>query len=117
MKTILVVDDEENLRILLEHEFIGMGYHVEMAENGRVALAKIKEKSPDLIILDIMMPEMDGLEALKEVLNEDKKIPVIINSAYSHYKHNFLTWAAENYVVKSSDLTELKAQVRKLLPN
>ena len=117
MKTILVVEDEASLRLLLEHELTEMGYKVEMAENGLEAIKSIETSYPDLVILDIMMPEMDGLETLKEILNEKKKIPVIINSAYSHYKDNFITWAAESYVVKSADLTELKAQVRKFLSN
>ena len=117
MKTILVVEDEASLRLLLEHELTEMGYNVDLAENGNEALKKIQSSFPDLVILDIMMPEMDGLETLREILNERKKIPVIINSAYSHYKDNFITWAAESYVVKSADLTELKAQIRKFLPN
>ncbi len=116
MKTILVVEDEASLRVLLEHELTEMGYRVKLSSNGLEALEMIRKNKPDLVILDIMMPEMDGLEALREILNEEKKIPVIINSAYSHYKDNFLTWAAESYVVKSSDLSELKAQIQKYLP-
>ena len=115
MKTILVVEDEASLRVLLEHELIEMGYAVLLSANGKEAIKAIRKKTPDLVILDIMMPEMDGLETLREILNEEKKIPVIINSAYSHYKDNFLTWAAEGYVVKSSDLSELKATVQKYL--
>lgn len=116
MKSILVVEDESSLRLLLDHELSEMGYDVALAKNGLEALDMVRKSPPDLVILDIMMPEMDGLETLREILNGEKRIPVIINSAYTHYKNNFITWAAESYVVKSSDLTKLKAQIRKFIP-
>jgi CheY-like chemotaxis protein len=63
------------------------------------------------VILDISMPGMDGIEVLGKVLSVDNTIPVILNTAYANYKDNFLTWAADAYVVKSSDLGELKRAI------
>jgi DNA-binding response OmpR family regulator len=72
-------------------------------------------RRPDLLILDIRMPGMDGLEVLTKVLAEDRRIPVILSSAYSTYKDSFLSWSADAYVLKSSDLTELLETVSGLL--
>jgi DNA-binding response OmpR family regulator len=115
MKKILVVDDEKNIRSLYEKELQDEGYAVTLAGNGREALDLFSSDRPDLVVLDIRMPGMDGLEALGKLLAEDPKVPVVLNSAYSSYKDNFLSWSADAYVVKSSDLTELKATIRRLL--
>jgi len=61
------------------------------------------------------MPAMDGLEALGRILGLKKDIPVILNTAYSNYKDDFMSWAADAYVVKSSDLTQLKTTIREVL--
>ena len=115
MKKILVVDDEKNIRSLYEKELQDEGYAVTLAGNGKEALERFGSDRPDLVVLDIRMPGMDGLEALGKLLAEDPKVPVVLNSAYSSYKDNFLSWSADAYVVKSSDLTELKATIRRLL--
>jgi two-component system response regulator (stage 0 sporulation protein F) len=69
----------------------------------------------DLVILDIRMPGMDGLEALPRILGLKEGLKVILNSAYSQYQESFMSWAADAYIIKSADLTELKAKVRELL--
>ena len=109
---ILVVDDEINQALLYEQELSDEGYEVHLANSGREALEKIKQYSYDLVVLDIGMPEMDGLEALGRMLSIDNRLPVILNTAYPSYKDNFMSWAADAYVVKSSDLTELKTKIR-----
>jgi DNA-binding response OmpR family regulator len=93
----------------------GEGYDVVLAADGREALECLKESRPDLVVLDLCMPGMDGIETLGQVLSRDNTIPVILHSAYSSYKDNFMTWSADAYVVKSSDLTELKARIRDVL--
>ena len=65
-----------------------------------------------LVVLDIRMPGMDGIAALNAILGKNRRVPVILNTAYPQYKENFMTWGAEAYVVKSSGLTELK-QIKK----
>ncbi len=115
MATILVVEDDKNQRLLYEQELKLEGYEVVTASDGKDALGKIKEQLPDLIIMDINMPKMDGIETKRKILGKNKEIPVIINTAYSNYKDNFMSWAADAYVVKSSDLSELKNTVKAVL--
>ena len=117
MKKILIVDDEENIRLLYTEELTEIGYNVKTAGSIKEALKLIESFSPDLIILDIKMPEIDGLEGLKKFKELFKDIPVIICSAYESYKQNFITWSAEDYVVKSTDLTELKQKIEKIFAN
>ena len=115
MTHLLVVDDEEDLARLYEEELTDDGYEVTLASSGRAALQFIEDKRPDLIILDISMPDMDGIEALGKIIGKDKTIPVIFNTAYPTYKDDFMTWSADAYVVKSGDLTELKQRIREVL--
>jgi len=115
MNKLLVVDDEAPLRLLYEKELTEEGYEVVLASDGWEAVKMIEEEAPDLVVLDIQMPEMDGLEAMGKILGKYNKLPVIINSAYSSYKSNFMSWAADAYVVKSSNLDELKSSIRDIL--
>jgi DNA-binding response OmpR family regulator len=115
MKTVLIVDDEKNLLCLYEAEFKNEGYQVITASSGLEALEKLNQFLIDLVILDIRMPGINGVDTLRQIMDLSAKPPLIINSAYSSYKDNFLTWAAEAYVVKSSDLTELKNKARSIL--
>jgi len=115
METLLIVDDEAHQRMLYQEELSDEGYQIMLARNGREALEKVSETTPDLIVLDIRMPVMDGLEALGKIIGKERNIPVIIHSAYSSYKDDFMSWAADDFVVKSADLTELKRKIRELL--
>jgi len=114
-KKILIVEDEEGLRLLYEEELKSEGYEVITARNGREAIEKLEESKPDLIILDIVMPVMNGMETLGRILGKDKKIPIILNSSYPSYKEDFMSWAADAYITKSVDLDELKEKVKELL--
>lgn len=113
--TILLVEDDQNQRALYEEELLDEGYRVVTAGDGRAALIAVKEHSPDLVVMDINMPLMDGLDALSQMMEHDSHIPVIINSAYASYKESFSSWSADAYIVKSSDLSELKQTVKRLL--
>ncbi len=115
MKTILVVDDDEAIRTLLQEELEDEGYKVLIATNARDALKMVAAEPLDLVILDIRMPGMDGLEALPRILGIKEGLPVIMNTAYSQYQDSFMSWAADAYVVKSSDLTELKEKIKELV--
>jgi CheY-like chemotaxis protein len=114
-KKILVVEDEESLRLLYEEELKSEGYAVLTAGNGREAIQQLEKGKPDLIILDIVMPVMDGMEALGRIVGKDRKIPIILNTSYSGYRQDFMSWAADAYVTKSGDLAELKKKIRELL--
>ncbi len=112
---ILVADDEPNIRLLYRSELEADGYDVITASDGKEAVAKVESESPDLVILDIRMPGIDGVEALGRILDRDRTMPVILNSAYSDYEQNFMTWSADAYVVKSSDVSVLKERIREVL--
>lgn len=112
---ILVVDDEVNQALLYEQELSEEGYDVDLAHSGEEAIEQVQKIRYDLVVLDIGMPEMDGLEVLEKMLGIDKNLSVILNTAYPSYKDNFMSWAADAYVVKSSDLTELKEKIKESL--
>ncbi len=115
MARLLIVEDEDNLRELYAEELEEEGYEILRAENGKAAIELVKKEPFDLVIMDIRMPEMDGIEALGKVISLNKKIPVIIYTAYSNYKSNFMTWTADAYLTKSSNLDELKEKIKELL--
>jgi len=115
MKTILVVDDEDAIRMLIETELMEEGYRVLTASNAQDALKLVQTEQLDLVILDIRMPGMDGLEALPRILGLKEGIKVILNTAYSQYQDSFMSWAADAYVIKSADLSELKDKIKELL--
>lgn len=115
MYSILVVDDEEYIRKLLKIELEEDGYQVILAEDGEEALAKVLENKIDLITLDIRMPKMDGLDFLGRLRDMDKDLPIIILTAYGTHKQDMVVWGAEDYIVKSSDLTELKSKIKNIL--
>jgi len=115
MSTILLVEDDKNQCLLYEQELRLEDYEVITAIDGKEALEKVQEQPPDLIIMDICMPKMNGIEAMGMILSKHKGIPIIINTAYSIYKDNFMSWSADAYITKSSDLTELKNKIKELL--
>ncbi len=112
---ILVVDDDVNQGLLYEQELTDEGYDVDVANSGIDAIELVKQNSYNCVVLDIGMPGMDGLEALGRMISVDNKLPIILNTAYPSYKDNFMSWAANAYVVKSSDTTELKEKIRESL--
>lgn len=115
MKKILLVDDEESIQIVYREEFEDEGYQVFSALNGNTALEKFKEEEPDLVILDIQMPGMNGIEVLRQMKMLRPAVPVVLSSAYQEFKRDLGTWASDEYVVKSGNLDELKKAVRRLL--
>lgn len=115
MRTILVVEDEENIRLLYKEELQDLGYQVIQASDGREAIEKFHHNRPDLIVLDIRLPEMNGVETMNIIREKSKDIPIILCTAYEEYKHDLHTWASDAYIIKSADLEELLATVQKIL--
>ncbi len=115
MKKILVVDDEENIRELYKEEFEELGYAVTAVNDGVQALKAMDAAKFDLVTLDMRMPDMDGIEALRKMKEKDSTLPVIICTAYEEYKHDFGSWCSDAYVVKSADTALLRDTVKKIL--
>jgi DNA-binding response OmpR family regulator len=115
MLKILIVEDDENQRELYAEELMDAGYEIETAADGKEALESIMNNLFDLVIMDIRMAEMDGIETLGKIITLEKKLPVLIYTAYSNYKSNFMTWTANSYLTKSSNLDELKDRIKELL--
>lgn len=115
-RTILVVDDDQGLRelirISLEHE----GYAVIQAANGLECVSAVREQQPDLVLLDVMMPEMDGLEACSR-LREFSRVPVLMLTARVQSTDivTGLDKGADDYLVKPFNMDELSARIRALL--
>ncbi|MBN2265332.1 MAG: response regulator [Candidatus Aminicenantes bacterium] len=114
-KKILLVEDEKALCLLYEEELSREGYEITAVTDAEAALAKLNETVFDLIITDIRMPGKNGIELITQIMGLRKDVPIIINSAYQSYKEDFMTWAADAYVVKSSSLDELKARIKQML--
>ena len=115
MKKILVVDDEEAIRLLYKEELTEAGYEVDVAQDGAEALRKLQQARPDLMTIDLRMPGMDGIELLSQVRAVYRDLPIIISTAYGDLRSEFGTWASDAYVTKSSDLQELKRKIEELL--
>lgn len=115
MAKIMIVDDEEHIRSLYALELEDDGYEVVALENGRGITGKIRESNPDIVVLDIKMVDTSGLDLLQEIRKEFYDLPVILCSAYGSYKGDIKSVAADYYVVKSSDLTELKKKIKAAL--
>jgi two-component system, NtrC family, response regulator AtoC len=119
MGRILVVDDEEDICKTLRDVFKGEGYEVEITVSGKEAIEKVKVRVPDLILLDVRMPEMNGVEVLKAIRNIDKNVPVAMITAYEDVDlaEEALRLGAYDYVKKPFDLEYLLASVlSKILP-
>ena len=115
MKKILLVDNEENIQIVYREEFENDGYHVVSALNGEEGLKKFSEEKPDIVILDIHMPGIGGVEVLRKMKMLEPAVPVILSSAYQEFKSDLGTWASDAYILKSGDIGDLKKTVRELL--
>jgi DNA-binding response OmpR family regulator len=112
MQRLLIVEDDPNLRLLYEDEFAEDGYAVTLAASGEEAIEAIRKQSIDVVILDIQLGGIDGLETMRRILARRQDIAVVVNSAYASFKSDFASWSADRYVVKSSDMKELKQAVR-----
>jgi two-component system, response regulator, stage 0 sporulation protein F len=112
---ILLVDDEEHIRLLFKEELEEEGYLIDLASNGFEALDKLKKDRFDLVVLDIKMPGMDGIQTLSEIKKTDKDQRVILCSAYGEFKQDFSSWVSDGYVVKSADTRELKNTIKNVL--
>ena len=114
---LLLVDDEDNLRTMLEAALSHTGFVVDAVSNGRAALEVAKANTHDLILLDVMMPDLDGFEVCRRLRSEYVKTPVIFLTARdaTEDKVRGLTTGGDDYLVKPFSLEELVARVQAVL--
>ena len=113
---ILVVDDEKHIRMLYREELEVDGYTVATSDGEEDILDVVAREHPTIVILDIKLGvNRSGLDLLQEIRTKDQQIPVILSTAYDSFQHDLKSIAADYYVVKSVDLTELKDKVRMAL--
>jgi len=98
---ILIIDDDFSIREFYKTFFMENGFDVITAEDGIVGLEYFKDKKPDIILLDISMPEKNGLDVLREIREIDEEIPVFLLTAYEEHKRNFASLYADEYFVKT----------------
>jgi DNA-binding response OmpR family regulator len=115
-KSVLVVDDDPNIRSLLQQELMEAGYAVRLAENGRKALTLIREEIPGLVILDVMMPEMNGFDVAAVLKNDPATmdVPIIILSIVEDKERGFRV-GVDRYLTKPIDTASLFHEVDALL--
>lgn len=116
-KCILVIEDESHIAEGLKLNLSLQGYEVVLAENGNTGLKAWKESQPDLIVLDIMLPGIDGLSVLRSIRLEDERIPILILSAKAatDYKVKGLSYGVDDYLTKPFSLEEFLLRVERLL--
>jgi DNA-binding response OmpR family regulator len=113
---ILVVDDEKHIRMLYQEELEGDGYEVATSDGEEPVVALMEREKPHVVILDIRLgPDRSGLDLLQIIRSHDARVPVILSTAYDSFQHDLKSIAADYYVVKSVDLSELKGKVRQAL--
>ena len=115
MKKLLVVDDEANIRLLYRQELSEEGFEVVTAANALEAVDRLQETTFDLVVLDIKLKNESGLDLLQQIVKEKNDLPVILCSAFSYFKDDFSAWLADSYIVKSSNIQELKDEIRRVL--
>ena len=118
-KTIVLIDDEADILDVVRFRLIGMGYKVLTAENGQEGLELVKDKKPDLVLLDFKMPLMDGEEVCKRIKGDEKlkHIPVILLTANSEGMslEEIRLIGADAAVIKPFDMEKLLVKVKKII--
>lgn len=114
---VLVVDDEYKIRSLLSLYLVENEYEVMTAEGGRAALQTLARETPDVIVLDILMPDMSGLDVCRKIRSHDKKIPVIFLSCQQESETIItgLDYGGDDYLTKPFDPNVLVARINALL--
>lgn len=115
--SLLIVDDQQGVRRLLYEAFGDEGYHVRMAEGGHEALKLASQEMPDIILLDIKMPVMNGFETLRELRKIDRDVPVLMMTAYGDLEvvEGAKKLGVKYYIVKPFDLNEVRLMIKAML--
>lgn len=115
MARILLVEDDEAQRKLCQAELEDDGHTVEVTGSGDEALDRIGKGGIDVLVLDLCIEGTSGLLVLRRGLQQDPNLPIIIYTAYPEFQRDFSTWSAAAFLIKSSDVRPLKAEVARVL--
>ena len=115
MNKILVIDDDQGVQMLYSDELTDEGYNVVTCGDGSRLMEFIKKERPDLVVMDMKLGKYDGVNLLQDIRNAFDQLPVIMCTAYPSVRHDLKSIAVEDYVLKSSDLSELKLKIGKAL--
>lgn len=113
-KKVLIIDDETHVRMLYSEELTQLGYSVSDNDGSGDICSLLEQTAPDLVILDIKLGDRSGLDVLQEIRRKNALLPVILCTAYASFSADLKSIAADAYVVKSYDSSELLEQVRRL---
>jgi CheY-like chemotaxis protein len=117
MAKVLVIDDQPNVRALLDLLLRQKGYDVMLADNGRTGLQLYRQEHPDVILLDLNMPKLDGVTVLKEIRNVDLKQPVIVLTGDTNpeTERQVRALGVSEFIVKGSSLHAVEDTLKRLL--
>jgi CheY-like chemotaxis protein len=115
MAQVLLVDADEQARSICLKDLVREGHVVQTASTGFEALRLVDEHVPDVVITEVRLPGMDGLDLMGRLLASHRRIRVILVSGSTHYQENFLSWVADACITKSSTTTELRSKLREVL--
>jgi DNA-binding response OmpR family regulator len=115
MPTVLLVDDEQSIRAFYAEVLTDAGYEVITAATCRQALKLMNTETPSAVVLDIRMDDCDGLDLLQEMRLAHPTVQIILNTAYDSYRGDLKAIAADEYVLKSHDLSELMTKLTEVI--
>lgn len=115
MKRILVVDDQKEIRDLLSKLFLSYGYEVDTAEDGEIAIEKVRQNPYDLLVIDYMMPRMNGIDLLKILKRENPQLLILMISGSMVGESFFTQLGADAFLTKPLDLSSVMILVEKIL--
>ncbi|WP_028551676.1 response regulator [Paenibacillus sp. UNC451MF] len=110
-KTMLVIDDQYGIRLFLSKVFAEEGFEVHLARHGRQGIELFNETAPDIVLLDIKIPGMDGIEILKELMMLNSHAKVIMMTSYEDHYDECMELGAADYLQKPFDLEDLKERI------
>jgi CheY-like chemotaxis protein len=116
MARVLLIEDEANVRLLYRFELEEEGYSIVEVGTGTDALEALADEKIDAVVLDLRLPDYYGLQLMDEILSRRRNLPIIINTAYDQFRDDFHCWGADAFIVKSSDLSELKYALARSIP-
>jgi DNA-binding response OmpR family regulator len=115
MLTILIMDPDSGIRLLYASELSEEGYEVVTCGDASGLMQLIGRKKPDLVVMEVLLGDFDGLDILQDISHAYRELPVILCTALPHFKHDQRSAAAHGYVVKSSRVKELKDAIEEVL--